>query len=132
MATKHHWVGKKPSPETAFGFLYEITCLDTGRQYLGRKQYHKYRKRNKVGDNDWHAYTGSSKDLNEDIRRLGKHLFKFRLLRNLLTRGGLVYAEANLLHRRDVLTRRLTDADDSPHHYYNKQIGAIKFIPREW
>jgi len=128
----HHWIGLRPNPKKAFGFLYEITNLETGRQYLGRKQYHRYRKRKRIGDNDWHTYTGSSKDLNEDIRRLGRGCFCFRLLRNFLTRGGLVYAEANLLHKRDVLTRRLTNVDDSPRHYYNKQIGAIKFIPKEY
>ena len=81
----HHWIGLRPNPKKAFGFLYEITNLETGRQYLGRKQYHRYRKRKRIGDNDWHTYTGSSKDLNEDIRRLGRGCFCFRLLRNFLT-----------------------------------------------
>jgi hypothetical protein len=43
------------------------------------------------------------------------------------TRGGLVYAEAHFQHKYNVLT----EADKNGRLWYNKQIPAIKFIPKE-
>jgi len=125
---KHHWVGRVPNPKKYFGFLYEITCPLNGRKYLGKKQYWVYKKRKPVKENDWHFYTSSSKELNEDIKKYGVKNFEFKILKNYKTRGGLTYGEANQQHKRNVLT--------APHKdgrlYYNKQIGAIRYIPKEF
>lgn len=125
---KHHWTGRKPDPHKYFGFIYLVTNTVTGRLYLGKKQYHRWSKRKKVGENDWTHYTGSSKDLNRDIKDLGLHNFEFKILKNYLTRGGLTYGEANQQHKRDVLTKPHADG----RFYYNKQIAAVRFIPKEF
>lgn len=127
---KHHWIGRRPDPHLYFGFVYQITNLVDGRLYIGRKQYHKYRKGKKVGEMDWHNYTGSSKRLNDDIKKHGKDKFEFKILRQYKTRGGLVYGEANLLHKRNALTARLEGSDKRL--YYNGRIDAIKFVPKEY
>ena len=125
---QHHWVGRKPNPHVYFGFVYLITNLSSGRMYVGKKQYHRYVKKKKAKENDWHFYTGSSKDLNKDIKTLGRDCFEFKILKNLHTRGGLTYTEANIQHKRDVLTKPHPDG----RLYYNKQIGAIRFVPKEF
>lgn len=127
---EHHWVGRVPNPKKYFGFVYLITNLKTGKMYVGKKQYHKYRKRKPVGESNWPVYTSSSKYVTGDLRRLGMDAFEFKILRNYRTRGGLVYGEANLQHKRDVLTKRMKGTDERL--YYNAQIGAIKFLPKEW
>jgi len=129
MASDHHWVGRVPNPEKYFGFVYIITNLKTGKAYIGKKQYYRYRKKKLVGESDWRTYTSSSKHVKGDLQKLGKLAFEFRILRNYRTRGGLVYGEANLQHRRMVLTAR---DNTGARKYYNAQIGAIKFLPKEW
>lgn len=126
--TKHHWIGRKPDPKKYFGFIYTVTNLVSGRKYLGKKQYWVYKKRKPFKENNWHYYTSSSKELNEDIKALGKQNFEFKIIKNCTTRGGLTYIEANQQHKKDVLT--------APHQdgrlWYNKQIAAIRYIPKEW
>ena len=126
---EHHWVGIKPDPVKYFGFVYEITNLATGRKYIGKKQYQRWSKKKPVGSNKWEFYTSSSKELNEEIVKLGKSYFEFKILKNLKTRGGLSYVEANLQHKKDVLTQK---GPDDERVYYNKQIAAIRWIPKEF
>jgi len=95
---------------------------------VGKKQYYFYRKGKKVSKSKWETYTGSSKELNKDIKDLGKDKFIFEILAEYMTRGWLTYAEANLQHKRDVLTTYMTD--DMTPLYYNKQIGAIRYMPK--
>lgn len=127
---KHHWTGRKPNPDEYFGFVYQITNTETGMKYLGKKQYHRWSKRKKVGETDWRTYCGSSKHVLEDIKKYGKDKFLFKILRNYKTRGGLVYGEANMQHKLNVLTERIGDTDER--RWYNRQISGIKFIPREY
>lgn len=115
-------------PDTAFGFIYLVTNTVSGRKYVGKKQYYFYRKGKKVSKSKWETYTGSSKELNKDIKDLGKDKFIFEILAEYMTRGWLTYAEANLQHKRDVLTTYMTD--DMTPLYYNKQIGAIRYMPK--
>jgi len=124
----HHWVGVKPNPKKYFGFVYLITNLNNGRMYVGKKQYHVWKKRKQDRQSDWQYYQSSSKYVKEDIKMCGAETFEFKILKNYKTRGGLVYGEANTQHKRDVLTKRL---DEDFRLYYNAQIAGIKFIPKE-
>jgi hypothetical protein len=125
---EHHWVGRKPDPKKYFGFVYEITCLVNGRKYIGKKQYHRWSRRKIAGPSKWEFYQSSSKHVAEDIKKYGADKFEFRILKNYKTRSGLVYGEANLQHKRDVLTKRKGDE----RVYYNAQITGIKWIPKEY
>jgi hypothetical protein len=73
--------------EGAFGFIYEIVCLPLNKKYIGKKQCLsrvkrkplKGKTRNRIDhkESDWKTYTGSSKELNEDIAKYGKENFTF-------------------------------------------------------
>lgn len=124
-----HWVSDvKVNPEEHFGFVYLIHCLINNKKYIGKKQFHAYRKKKKLKETNWQSYTSSSDELNQDIKNFKKNNFKFIILGVYKTRGGLVYAEANLQHKYDVLT----ETDKNGRLWYNKQIPAIKFIPKEF
>ena len=127
-----HW--KNPSrikldPDNSFGFVYLIVNLLTGRRYIGKKQYHQYRKGIKARPSDWRTYTSSSRPLNEDIKRQGKTNFHFEILAEFDTRGGLVYGETHLQHVCNVLTEK--DGEDE-RLFYNQFIDKIRFIPVEF
>lgn len=124
----HHWKGLKPDPDNYYGFLYIITNNVTGKKYIGRKFYHRYSKRKVAGESNWRSYTGSCKPLNEDIKKLGKDNFTFEIFKQYKTRGGVVYYECNYQHKFDVLTAK---DDEGNRLWYNNNIGAIKFIPKE-
>jgi len=51
------------------------------------------------------------------------------MIRQLETRGGLVYYEANAQHRLDVMLSKLPGLGDR--EYYNGAIAGIRFIPKE-
>lgn len=127
-----HWKNParlKLNPDEAFGFVYLIVNLLTGRRYIGKKQYHRYSKGRRRGTSDWKTYTSSSREVNGDIARLGKKNFHFEILAEFKTRGGLTYGETNLQHVADVLT--LADADGN-RIFYNAFIDKIRFIPTEF
>ncbi len=127
-----HW--KNPSrikldPENSFGFVYLIVNLLTGQRYIGKKQYHQYRKGIRTRPSDWRTYTSSSRRVNEDIKKQGKCNFHFEILSQFESRGGLVYGETNLQHVCDVMTEPGTDNERL---FYNAFIDKIRFIPQEF
>lgn len=124
---EHHWKGKRPTPDTHYGFVYLITNKVSGKKYVGRKFYHRWSKRKKVGNSDWRFYTGSCKPLNDDIKELGKENFTFSILKQFKTRGNVIYYEANYQHKKDVLIAR---DEEGNRLWYNNNISAIRFIPK--
>lgn len=74
----------------AFGFIYEILCIPLNKKYIGKKQCTsrikrkplKGKTRNRIDhkESDWKEYTGSSKELNEDIIKYGKDNFQFTIV----------------------------------------------------
>lgn len=99
--------------DNAFGFIYEITNKITGKFYIGKKQCVrklkrkplKGKKRNRIDlvESDWKDYTGSSNDLQEDIKKYGKENFSFVILRLCQSKWELSYFEAKEQMSRDVL-----------------------------
>lgn len=126
-----HWLytGKLllEAPENYFGFVYIITNKTSGKKYIGRKYFGTTRrvkvagkKRRKVvrKDSNWKEYTGSSKNLNSDILKLGKENFKFQILIMGETKGQVNYLEENIHHRFHVSFNE---------DYYNDCIGPRRF-----
>jgi hypothetical protein len=118
-----------------FGFIYKITELSTGREYIGKKQFTNIRKKvvkdrkNKKtvkSESNWKSYTGSSTELNLQIKELGVDNYKFEIQSLHETKGSLYYAEVISHITNDVLRAKLPTGDKK---YYNKWIGAVKFIP---
>lgn len=128
-----HWQTRIPiSLENKYGFIYLIHNKVLDKYYLGRKilvRGGSKRSRTYGKSAAWRFYTGSSRELNKDIKELGKDNFSFYLISLWETKGGLHYAEANLQHKLDVLT-----AIDKKGNriFYNKNIGAIRYIPHEF
>tara|TARA_R110001606_G_scaffold382788_3_gene544737 strand:- start:9316 stop:9858 length:543 start_codon:yes stop_codon:yes gene_type:complete len=127
-----HWSYSGPpfNPDDYFGFIYLITCScpDDPKRYIGRKQFHMYRKGKDRVISNWKKYTSSSKHINKMITDLDSDLFTFEILQLFETRGGLSAGEVKVQWDLDVLTEKYPDGTPV---FLNRQIGAIKFIPKE-
>ena len=107
-----------------FGFVYRITNLQNGRQYIGRKYFTQRRKlrgsrRKRTSESDWKAYYGSSKELTEDRKLLGSNCFKREILSLHTTKGQVNFEETKQLFLHNVLTETL---DGITPLYYNSNI----------
>ena len=139
--SSNHWEGLEPNPDCFFGFIYLIENTVNGRLYVGKKQYWaatgNFRNRSshistdkwrpeQWKPSDWNYYTGSSRELNADIKKFGKDKFRFIILSQHSTKGDLHYEEIKEQAVRNVLAEKLTE---DVYLYYNKSIAAIKFRP---
>ena len=107
-----------------FGYVYRITNLQNGRQYIGRKYFTQCRKlrgsrRKRTSESDWKTYYGSSKELTEDRKLLGSHCFKREIISLHRTKGKVNYEETKQLFLNNVLTESF---DDGTPLYYNSNI----------
>ena len=107
-----------------FGFVYRITNLQTGKQYIGRKYFQQHRKprngrRKRTSESNWKTYYGRSKELTEDRKLLGNSIFKREILSLQPTAGKVNFEETRQLFLHNVLTERLTDNTPA---YYNSNI----------
>jgi hypothetical protein len=107
-----------------FGFVYRITNLQSGKQYIGRKYFWQKRKprggkRRVTSESDWKKYYGSSEELKADRRLLGNECFKREILSLHTTLGRTNYAETKELFLNNVLQETL---DDGTPAYYNSNI----------
>ena len=107
-----------------FGFVYRITNIQSGKQYIGRKYFKQKRKprggkRRVTSESDWKKYYGSSDELSADRKLLGNAAFKREIL-SLHTRlGDVNFEETKQLFLHNVLTETL---DGKTPLYYNSNI----------
>lgn len=113
------------TPEEFQGFVYIITNINTGKKYVGKKNFwkpkilpktktRKRRIRTRV-ESDWRDYFGSNEELKLLVENDGSDVFKREILRLCKTKGEMSYFEMKEQFERDVLFR-----DD----YYNEFIGG--------
>ena len=107
-----------------YGFVYRITNTTTQKSYIGRKYFYQKRKprggkRRVTSESDWKRYYGSSDDLKQDIRSLGRGSFRREILSLHTTLGKVNYEETKQLFLHNVLTEAL---DDGTPKYYNSNI----------
>ena len=125
-----HWTFRDdktrvPDPDNYFGFVYIITNKKNHRKYIGCKQYWQMRHRKKYKPSNWRVYTSSSKELCEEIDKIGKRNFKFEIIQEYETKRGLHYYEQYYQMKYHVLTAVLEGTDQK--EYYNKNVGGIRF-----
>ena len=116
-------------PDDCIGFVYCITNIVTGRQYIGKKlakfskttyktvklkngTKKKKKIRSKI-DSDWQEYYGSSVELSKDIDTLGKDKFTREILYYCKSKAETSYVEA-----REQFDRKVLESDE----YYNGHI----------
>ena len=116
-------------PDDTVGFVYIITCIPTGRRYVGKKlgkftktkiktitlkngTKKKKKIREKV-DSDWRDYYGSSDALLSDVATLGVDQFKREIIYFCLSKSACSYLEA-----KEQMLRNVLESDD----YYNNNI----------
>ena len=107
-----------------YGFVYRITNTTTQKSYIGRKYFYQKRKprggkRRVTSESDWKRYYGSSDDLKQDIRSLGRGSFRREILSLHTTLGKVNYEETKQLFLHNVLMEAL---DDRTPMYYNSNI----------
>lgn len=92
------------------GFVYRITNLHDGRFYIGKKLFTRAGRKQVKGkkkkirvESDWKTYYSSSEELNEDVNKLGKHMFRREILKLCESRGELNYFEAKYQFSMDAL-----------------------------
>jgi hypothetical protein len=116
-------------PEECVGFVYCITNIVSGRQYIGKKlakfskttyktvklkngTKKKKKIRSKI-DSDWQEYYGSSPNLTADINTIGKDNFSREILHYCKSKAETSYIEA-----REQFDRKVLESDE----YYNGHI----------
>ena len=109
-----------------FGFVYRITNLQTGKQYIGRKYFVQKRKprsgkskRRVTSESDWKKYYGSSPELKADVKQFGRENFKREILSLHESLGKVNYEETKQLFLNNVLQETLEDGTPK---FYNSNI----------
>lgn len=113
-------------PENTVGFIYLITNLTNGRQYIGQKVFTskrvkkplkgKVNKRRSTVESDWRTYWGSSQELKDDVVKLGESNFKREIILLCESKALMNYEEARLQFEYDVLRY--------PEKFYNAMINC--------
>jgi len=92
------------------GFVYKITNLNDGRFYIGKKLFTRAgyktikKKKKKIRvESDWKNYYSSSEELNEDVQKLGKNMFRREILKLCKSKSECTYYEAKYQFELNVL-----------------------------
>jgi len=112
--------------EDKFGFVYIITNTKNGKAYVGCKQYYTGKSKKK---SKWQTYTGSSKYLNEDIKKIGKKYFTFEVIAEYKNKRSLRYYEMYYQVKWNVLTSTIEGSDKPA--FYNSYVGGKFYRPVE-
>lgn len=106
--------------EDNYGFVYEITNLETNKKYIGKKLFYfsktrqvKGKKKRVKVSSDWQTYYGSNEELQKDVKSLGMDKFKRKILHLCKTKG-----ECNYLEAKEQFVNSVLEKED----YYNSWI----------
>ena len=133
-----HWeYSQEFNPDDWFGFIYRIVEINSGKEYLGKKQFHQHlrvvvkNKKNRkkvIKPSNWKTYTSSSTHVNNAIALNGKENYKFIIESLHVSKASLHYEEVRVQILEDVLREKM---EDGTRKYFNGQIGGVKFLPPE-
>jgi hypothetical protein len=126
------------NPEDYHSFVYLITSINTGRIYIGKKQFfsavykplgkkeleartdgRSSKKKLVVKESDWQNYWGSNKELKNDIHIMGEEFFTKKILHLCKTKKQATYYEVYYQMKYKVLHEEV----DS----YNENISGVYF-----
>jgi hypothetical protein len=107
------------NPGDHFGFVYQITHIESGKSYIGCKHLFRYKKTKRIAESDWKSYCSSSKELKPHIQELGKKAFTFVILMLCRNKRDLYYNEMRLQVDMNVLESDM---------FYNLNIGGRRFF----
>ena len=106
----------------SFGYVYEITNNINGRKYVGKKFFTragtkqiKGKKKKVRLSSGWLNYWSSSKELQEDVKKLGEENFTRRILYLCKSRSECSYRETKEIFTRDALLSE---------NYYNSWVSC--------
>lgn len=113
-------------PKDMEGFVYLITNLETGKKYVGKKNFWTRQKDRKTGrrkkkESDWQKYFGSCDELKEDVKNLGEDKFLREILYLCPHKKSMSFYETMEQFKRDVILRE---------DYYNTNVEG-KFFSSE-
>lgn len=137
-----HWTGQIADPYHYFGFIYRITHVPSGREYIGKKQF--YNSKREYGcskrctdrqskdfklkcwtHSNWRIYKGSSPSLKKYMEELNDDSqFTYEIICQCRSKALLHYMELKILWECDVMREKL---EDGGYKYFNNSIGSIKF-----
>lgn len=112
-------------PEQYIGFVYCITNLINGKQYIGKKNFYSTRRikqKNKINkkkiksESNWKLYFGSNDVLISDVEANGPHNFRREILHFCKNKAEMSYFEI-----KEQIDRRVLFL---PEKYYNNFIGC--------
>ena len=119
-------------PDGAFGFVYMITHVPTGKEYIGRKQILSNRtlpplkgtkrKRKIQKESDWKTYYGSHEEIKRMITEGKSEEFQREILEFAFSPKHLTYLETRYLFHFRVL--------EFQNVFYNNNILG-KFFPKD-
>lgn len=97
-------------------FVYLITHIETGKFYVGKKQFYserskpplkgKVRRRRSVQESNWRSYYGSCVELSADVLGYGEDAFTREIIHLCKSKSEASYLEAKEQFDRDVLFRK--------------------------
>ena len=122
-----HWAfPEQLDHKKAQGFIYAIRRVSTGQLYFGRKNFRVVSKFAQLNgtQSDWRRYKGSSDELKALIKKHGIADFRFFVLEQYYTKGGVGWAE----------TWYICQAECPSDHakFLNRQIPNVKWRSTEF
>ena len=132
------WINEHLITENDYAFIYIIKNLSNGRSYIGSKVLFFKRKVKlskkkkkllgtrkqteiKIKESDWRTYTGSNKQLNEDIKN--GDIIEKKILKVVQTKKQKSYWEAYYQFCEDVLGSDAWYNENLMGRYYGRDIN---------
>jgi Putative endonuclease segE, GIY-YIG domain len=124
-------------PDKAYGFVYIIHNLVSGKRYIGRKFFTKagYKtvagKRKKIRlESDWRDYYGSSPALARAIEAEGRENFQREIVRICYNRSECSYYESKMIFENDAILSDSFYNDWISCKISSRHVNAIKKNPK--
>jgi hypothetical protein len=106
------------------GYVYKVTCEDTGRIYIGKTVTPGKRWRQHVKD----ASNGSTSMFHEEIRRYGSNRFKVDVIASCLHKAWLGDLEYSLIRQHDSDITGYNQVGPTVMNAYAEMLRAIRAI----